>query len=378
MSSADNSEPADTGGKTEESSRREFLKGQLLAKAVQKNAIQAYDATTAGAVEPQGGDTIGLSQRAMACDFSVILNPGQQDDIEYASHALDLLVELEQQMSVYRPTSELSRLNAAAAEAPVSVEPRLYKLLRRACELAKESGAAFDPTAGPLVQLWRECREQSRIPESSEIAQWQQLVGCEHVQFNDQDLSIQFAKPGIELNLGGIGKGFALDQCADVLMGNDVSSFLIHGGRSSLLARGDHNNLGGWPVGIGNPLLTNQRMGTILLKDRAMSTSGSNVQHFRLEGKRFGHILDPRTGWPVDHLLSVTVLAETAADADALSTAFFVLGVENALRWCDNHPQIGAVLVPFPTAGRRVQPVIANLNSEILFWNADQVDTNPV
>ena len=150
--------------------------------------------------------------------------------------------------------------------------------------------------------------------------------------------------------------------------------FVMHGGQSSLLARGDHNQQGGWPVGIGNPLFTDKRLGTILLRDQAMSISGSNIQYFRHEGKRYGHILDPRTGWPVEGTLSVTVVASSAAVADALSTAFFVGGVEIARQCCDNLPDVGAVLISRPERGRRVRPVVIGIPDDQIFWDLEQVE----
>jgi thiamine biosynthesis lipoprotein len=127
-------------------------------------------------------------------------------------------------------------------------------------------------------------------------------------------------------------------------------------------------------VGVKNPLFTDERYATLLLRDQAMATSGSNIQYFRFQGRRYGHILDPRTGWPADELLSVTVLAPTAAEADALSTAFYVLGLEKALEYCDNHPSIGALLVPPPQQGRRLEPVVRNISDDALFLSPARAD----
>ena len=139
------------------------------------------------------------------------------------------------------------------------------------------------------------------------------------------------------------------------------------------MARGEHNGHPGWPVGIGNPLFTEKRLGTLLLCDQAMATSGSNIQFFRHEGKRYGHILDPRTGWPVDGMLSVTVLAPSAALADALSTAFFVMGVEKARQCCKNWPEVGVILLPFPDKGNKVQPTVVNIPEELIVWDEGQI-----
>jgi thiamine biosynthesis lipoprotein len=148
----------------------------------------------------------------------------------------------------------------------------------------------------------------------------------------------------------------------------EVKSFLIHGGRSSLLACGDHGGHSGWPVGIKNPLFTERRYATVLLKNTGMSTSGSNVQYFRYQGKRYGHQLDPRTGWPAEGLLSVTVITPSATEADALSTALYVMGLERALAFCDEHPEVGAILIPAPSEGRTLQPIVRNLPSDRIFF----------
>ncbi|HLQ45044.1 MAG TPA: FAD:protein FMN transferase, partial [Planctomycetaceae bacterium] len=169
--------------------------------------------------------------------------------------------------------------------------------------------------------------------------------------------------------LGSIGKGYALDRAAEILNEHALTEWLIQGGHSSVLVRGGHNGLPGWPVGLRNPLLPQRRLGTILLCNQALATSGTAVQHFRFEGKRYGHIIDPRTGWPTDSMLSVTVLAPTAAEADALSTAFFVGGVEIARRYCSNHPSVAALLIPPPSGGQRLEPVNLSIPTECLFWN---------
>jgi thiamine biosynthesis lipoprotein len=183
--------------------------------------------------------------------------------------------------------------------------------------------------------------------------------------------AIEFDRSGVELNLGSIGKGYALDRAAEVLNEHDLTEWLIQGGHSSIVARGEHNGLLGWPVGVRNPLLPQRQLGTILLRDQALATSGTAVQHFRFEGKRYGHIIDPRTGWPADKLLSVTVLAPTAAEADALSTAFFVGGVELAERYCSNHSSVSAILIPPPNGGQRLTPINIGVPEEQIFWTTD-------
>ena len=293
--------------------------------------------------------------------------------IEDASAALDLVSELEQQLSVYREDSELTLLNQSAADRPIQADAELFSLLEEAKRISELTDCTFDPTSGPLVRLWRTCREESRIPTQSEIDNCLESVGIDHVRLDTQTLTVQFDRRDIELNLGGIGKGYALDRAAGRLQESGLNEFLLHGGHSSLIARGDHNGSGGWPIGLGNPLFTSKRLGTIVISDCAMATSGSNIQYFRHQGKKYGHILDPRNGWPVETMLSVTVLAPNAALADALSTAFYVMGVEKVSECCDNLEGVSAVLIPTPS-GREIQPIVLGVPDEKLYLDEDQMN----
>ncbi|MCA9073980.1 MAG: FAD:protein FMN transferase, partial [Planctomycetaceae bacterium] len=276
--------------------------------------------------------------------------------------------QLEDQMTVYRDDSELQRINFTAHESPQSVESELYGLLKKCVTICEATEGAFDPTSGPLIQLWKVCREEARVPTEVEVRDSMHRVGIGRVTFDDAEETVSFPTEGYGFDLGAIGKGYAIDRAVEHLTRERIDDFLVHGGHSSLRAVGDHHGQGGWPVGIKNPLFTEKRYATLLLADRAMSTSGSNIQYFRHEGRRYGHILDPRTGWPAEGLLSVTVLAPTAAEADALSTAFYVMGLEKAREYCNNQDEIGAILVPPPTRGRTLEPVVVNVPDECLFF----------
>jgi thiamine biosynthesis lipoprotein len=273
-------------------------------------------------------------------------------------------------MSVYRPHSELFEINRRAPYDAVEVEPRLFELLLHTRRLSEETGGAFDPTSGPLVALWRKCRADGRIPTPQEIDACLERTGVEHVIFDKENRTVRFDREGIELNLNAIGKGYALDRAGALLGERGLNDWLLHGGHSSILGRGDHNQTGGWPVGVRDPLFPQEQLATILLPDAAIGSSGSGTQHFRHAGKRYGHILDPRTGWPVEDILSVTVVAPTAAEADALSTAIFVMGVEKACEFCNNHPRIGALLIPPPRRGRTLEPLVFGIPDELLFFSS--------
>ncbi len=354
-------------------SRRDFLTGKAIRKQIEQTGDVLADEITAAENQsrelPSSGDTIRLATRAMACDFGVLLNPGPSSQITPASDALDLVHQLEAQMSVYRDDSELSQLNQRAAESEVEVEPRLFELLLEAKRLADATTGCFDPTSGPLVSLWRKCRDQNRIPTPEELSEALGHCGIDKITFDGERKTVRYQNRHIELNLGGIGKGYALDRAGAHLKESEIESWLIHGGHSSLLASGSHHGQEGWPVGIRNPLFPKERFATILIRDCGFSTSGSGVQYFRHGGKRYGHILDPRDGWPVDNLLSVTVLAPTAAEADALSTAFFVLGVEKTKEYCDNNPHVRALLIPPPHGGRTLEPVNCGIPDESVWYS---------
>ncbi len=350
------------------SNRRDFLSGRSVIKTVE-NAGQALADELIAEHIPSRGPTLLLRTTAMACDFDVILNPDKSStQVEAASSALDLVHELEQQLSVYRPDSDLSELNRKAFHEPVVAKPEMFDLLARANQFSELTNGAFDPASGALIHLWRRCRQESRIPTEAEIEWALFRCGMSHVQFDASTKSIAFLREGLEFNLGAIGKGYAVDRACESLTAAGVANRLVHGGRSSIRAAGTHAGHEGWPVGLRNPLLPEKPFGTLLLRDAALATSGTAVQWFRHEGKRYGHILDPRSGWPIETLLSVSVIAPDSAMADALSTAFFVLGVEKSRICCDNlNNTVGAIFFPLPRQGQTLEPILHNVSPDIWF-----------
>lgn len=334
-----------------EPSRRDFLSGRAAAKAAQDAAQAAIDAGAelAEARRPPAY-LLHVGRSIMACEFEIMLNAGEHPDgPEAALRALDCAEALEAQLTVYRDSSEVSRLNALAAERPVVVERGLFELLSLAVELGRETDEAFDVTSGPLSKVWGFYRRAGRVPGDEELQAALERVGQRHLELDAERQTLHFRRRDVEINLGAIGKGYALDRCADTLWQSGVTNFLVHGGTSSILGRGTRAGLPtdqtGWTVALRHPLRPEQRLAEIRLRDRALGTSGSGSQFFFHQGRRYGHILDPRTGRPADVVLSSTVLAPTAALADALATAFFVLGLEGATRYCARHPEISALLV---------------------------------
>ncbi len=350
------------------SNRRDFLTGRSVRTAIESAGSQLADEIVR-TDRPSRGPTLMLRTTAMACDFDVMMNAdGPTAQLEAASAALELVHELEQQLSIYRDDSELSQLNRRAFNERVTVDIELFDLLERARSISDHTGGAFDPASGALIRLWQRCRSEDRIPTPDEIEKTLAISGVSNVSFDKNSHEIWFNRPGIEFNLGAIGKGYAVERAGERLHAQGVSNWLVHGGRSSIRAAGTHAGHDGWPVGLQNPLIPDKPFATILLKNVALATSGTAVQWFRHRGRRYGHILDVRTGWPVETLLSVSVIAPDSATADALSTAFFVLGVEKSLQCCDNLPDsVGAIFFPLPKHGQTLEPILHNVSPEIWF-----------
>jgi FAD:protein FMN transferase len=352
------------------SNRRQFLKGQAAVDALGNLAAPDVDAQAVEA-SPAAPETylLQLGRRAMACQFEVFLNAGQYPhSSEVALEALDLIDRLEDQMTVFRDTSEISQVNRFAASRLVEVEPRLFQLLSRAAQLHGETEGALDITSGPLSKVWGFYRRSGSFPSPDDLAEALDRVNSGLIELDASAHTVRFLKAGMELNLGAIGKGYAIDRVAELLTASGIENFLWHGGQSSVRACGHCGSPSGrgagWIVDLRHPLRPERSIVEIRLRDRALGTSGAGTQFFRHGGRRYGHILDPRTGWPAEGVYSATVVAPTAADADALATALYVLGHEQALQWCQQHPEVGLLMFVPGEGGQSVKLVTAGLAAE--------------
>jgi thiamine biosynthesis lipoprotein len=317
---------------------------------------------------PDTTSLLSVSRRAMACQFEVLLPVTTPRALEAATAALDRVDRLENQLTVYRDTSEVSRLNRLAAQGPVPVEKRLFQLLSLAAELTNQTEGAFDITAGALIKCWGFFRGPRRVPPPDELDHARNRVGMHQVDLDSSQRTVAFRQRGLEINLGSIGKGYALDRVVELLCQRwRVPACLLHGGYSSVYALATPvHDARGWTVGICDPRDPAYRLAVIRLKNRALGTSAATFQHLEYQGRKLGHILDPRTGWPAEGMLSASVAAPTAAEADALATAFFILGVDKARVYCEAHPAIGALLVPQPQSGAPLRPIVlGNLDADV-------------
>ena len=369
-----------------ESSRRDFLRGKSAVDAARaKLAAQSESEASSEPRVPIGARQASYaeqySKNAMACEFELIFNMHQYPQSGVATMAaFQLIDDLEDQMTIYRPDSEISRLNQAASQKWVALESRLYGLLKQCSEINFQTKQAFDITSGPLSKVWGFDKRKGRFPDETEISMALQKVGMENVEFDDEKFSIRYLNQNVSINLNSIGKGHALDRVADQFESERIKDFVIHGGQSSVLARGSSvGGLGeksaagqmgltkevGWEVGISHPTLPGVRLGEFDLRNRALGTSGTARQGFFHKGKRYGHIIDPRTGSPTHHLLSTTVVSDSAALSDALATAFFVMPISEVQSYCDSHDRVSAILVePNPKLKGKVELHCFNVSDD--------------
>ena len=284
-----------------------------------------------------------VHRTAMACRFEVTLPRGDARHIGAARRALDEAGRIEAALSVFRESSELSRINGRAAADPAPASGELFALLTRCHALHAATGGVFDITSTPLSRCWGFLRREGHVPPIADIDAALRIVGMDRVVLEAQARTVWFAESGMELNLGAIGKGYALDRLGHRLRRDGVGRALVSAGGSSLLAIGGAGR--GWTIDVTSPQ-RESRIARLRLRDGALGTSGAGEQFFVSggDGVRYGHVIDPRTGWPVRGVLSASVVTSDAETADALSTAFLIGGVALADRYCRDHRGVFALI----------------------------------
>jgi FAD:protein FMN transferase len=276
---------------------------------------------------------------SMACVYTIeVYGPEAASLPRIVDEAFDEVDRIDRLMSHYKPDSPLSRVNRDAARHPVAVEPELFDFISDALRYGRDSDGAFDITVGPLMKAWGFFGGDGRMPSPADLTAARRRVGAAHVALNAAERSISFDAPGVGLDLGGIAKGYAVDRVAGILKGRGVSAGLISAGGSTIYALGAPPGRDGWDVAIQDPLDPRTVARTLRLKDRALSVAGSSEKAFEYEGRRYSHIMDPRTGTPVEGVLSVAVLARTGTAGDALDNAFFVLGPGSSREYVQRWP----------------------------------------
>lgn len=247
---------------------------------------------------------------------------------ERAAHeAFREMYRIESVMSTWRPSSEISRLNAESSGAPFAVSRELYSLIDSSLFYAKATSGAFDVTIRPLVRLWGFQGGEAAIPPDAGIVRALSDVGYQKISL-DSAASTVTLPSGMQIDLAGVAKGYAVDRCVAALAALGVRNALVNIG-GNIYAMGAPPGEKGWRIGVRDPKGGLETVGTLVLRDEAVATSGNYENFVEIEGQRFGHIIDPRTGRPASSVLSVTVVAPTGLASDALSTALFILGPDD-------------------------------------------------
>jgi thiamine biosynthesis lipoprotein len=308
--------------------------------------IATAAALLAASPAPAGGVLFEQTRPAMgtSCQIEVYARDAAAAS-ELFEAAFDEIERVEEMLSTYRPTSEISRINAHAATAPVTTDPETFALLERALFFASRSDGAFDVTVGRLIEAWGFFSKEKHRPTRVALDRARRQVGWRHVALDAAERTVAFRVPGLRLDLGGLGKGYALERVARLLRGFGVRAALLEAGTSSYVAVGAPPGAPGWPIRVPDPLDRTRTLSTVPLRDGALSTSGSYEKYFELEGRRYSHIMDPRSGEPVQGMVQVTARTDSALDSDMMSTALFVLGPEQGAALLDTVPGGQALLV---------------------------------
>ncbi len=258
-----------------------------------------------------------------------------------AESAFDELRRADRMLSNYQPESELSLINRHAAEGPWKISEPMADLLARCLDYSRLSEGGFDMTVGPLMKAWGFFQDSGRKPSDREISRALGRVGYQLVELDPHQRTVRFLRPGVELDPGGVGKGYAVDRMAAVLREAGVERFFISAGDSSLYAgEAPPSQERGWRVRIRDGEDESAAGRELYLRNESLSTSGSYEKFFEVDGKRYSHLMNPRTGRPVEGMISVSVIAERTLDSEVWATALFVNGVEWARRRAPRGPRV--------------------------------------
>ncbi len=298
--------------------------------------------------------SVHLSHTAMTAEFDFLLFGDEGMDPQYmrecAQEAFDAIDAMENCISNWIDGSPTAVMNREAGDRPVVVPPELWSLMATSRKYWEETGGVFDVTVGPLLKLWGFYGKQGGLPSPEEVKQALERVGMNRVALNKADRTVKFERPGMRVDFGGIGKGLAVDRAANILKEKGINRGRISGGTSSIVAWGAPPQGGGWTIDIRDPYVSGTvarpPLAKVTIKDESLSTSSNSEKYIEMNGRKYGHIFDPRTGMPAEtNIVSATSVAPTGTQSDAITKAFFILGVEGAKEYCKKHPECRALLI---------------------------------
>lgn len=301
-----------------------FSLSQLLKQAV----IVLFLVQLAGAAA--AGELLRLEQsaEAMGSTYSIAVYGDDQAKLESAvEEAFEEARRLDGLLSNYKADSEWSLVNKNAAAGPIMVSPELFNLLNACSNYSRASEGAFDITVGPLMRVWGFYKGTGHLPQGAEVETARTHIGYQFMEFNPAEHTVRFKKAGLEMDPGGIGKGYAVDKMVAVLRRKGIASGLVSASGSSIYAMGTPPGQDGWHIDIKDPRDPARKPVTeVVLKEESMSTSGSYEKFFEADGRVYSHIMDPRTGYPAQGMLSVSVIAPRTIDSEAWAKPMFING----------------------------------------------------
>ena len=287
-----------------------------------------------------------ISGQTMGTYYNVKIRTRKEDNM-LPQKIRQRLDELNREMSVFDSESEISRLNNAKAGEWIDLSPEMSKVMKDSAKIWRLSGGAFDPTVGRLVDLWGfGASVPKKAPSEAEIKEVLKYTGFDKLKFADGYSRVKKSNDNIYINLSAIAKGYGVDRIAKLLEDEGYTDFVVEIG-GEVVARGSRSEEEkGWKIGVVKPAETPETAFVADLRNAAVATSGDYRNYYYKDGKKYAHTIDPRTGYPVQHsILSATVIARDCMSADAYATAFMVMGLEEAERFADSHPDLDACFI---------------------------------
>lgn len=285
------------------------------------------------------------SLKLMGSSFEITVVANNQSEADnYIDLAINEIRRIEKRISSWDPKSETSAINRNAGIAPVKVSTELFGLIKRAIRISKITDGAFDISYASMDRIWKFDGSMQSMPTETEIKSSVAKVGYKNVVLNEQASTVFLTKKGMKIGFGAVGKGYAADKAKQLLMKKGVKAGIIN-------ASGDMNTWGKqpngkeWQVAITNPMNKNKAFALLPINEGAVVTSGDYQKFVRFEGKRYAHIIDPRSGYPATGIISVTVFAPAAELADALATSVFVMGIEVGIDRINQLPKVECIIV---------------------------------